>query len=249
MKKVSIVMPSFNQGNFIEDSIQSVLNQTYKNIEFIVMDGGSTDNTVDILKKYDNEITSWRSHKDNGQTAAINEGFKKSTGEYIGWLNSDDKLEKDAIENLVNAFSEGVAIVSGNLKAVYLSANKEEIRFNKQVIDKDFILNGGFKLNQPGSLFSREAAFDVGLLNEDLNYIMDYEFWLKISEKYKIIEIDNLTATHLLHDDCKSMSDFSKTFVPEIQVIRKQFGGRVLSRRSWNLLRIKLGALKKEIFK
>ncbi len=90
--KISIVTPTFNQGNFIEESILSVIEQQYPNLEYIIMDGGSTDNTIEIIKKYESQLTYWVSQKDNGMYDALNRGFKRATGEIMGWLNSDDLL-------------------------------------------------------------------------------------------------------------------------------------------------------------
>ncbi len=94
LPKISIITPSYNQGKFIEETILSVINQQYSNLEFIIIDGGSTDNTVDIIEKYSTQITYWVSEKDEGQSDAINKGFLKATGEIINWLNSDDYLQE-----------------------------------------------------------------------------------------------------------------------------------------------------------
>ena len=98
--KISIVTPSYNQGQFLEDTILSVINQNYSNLEYIIIDGGSNDNSVEIVKKYENRLKYWISEKDFGQTHAINKGFKKSTGEMINWINSDDLLEPNALNIL-----------------------------------------------------------------------------------------------------------------------------------------------------
>ena len=100
MLKISIVVPSFNQGNYLEETFRSIIGQGYPCVEIIVMDGGSTDNSVDVIKKYEKYITYWQSQKDNGQSDAINSGFRKATGDYVTWLNSDDVLLPGALLNI-----------------------------------------------------------------------------------------------------------------------------------------------------
>ncbi len=103
--KISIITPSYNQGCFLKNTIMSILDQGYPNLEYIICDGGSTDNSVDIIKKYENKITFWCSEKDNGQTDAINKGMKKATGDIVGWINSDDVLLPGSLFQIANFFA------------------------------------------------------------------------------------------------------------------------------------------------
>ena len=114
--RISIVTPSFNQGRFLERTILSVLNQNYPNLEYIVMDGGSTDESVEIIKKYENYLAYWISEKDNGQSDAIKKGFQKSTGEILAWLNSDDIYLSGALRGVAGFFRDGkgTEVVYGN---------------------------------------------------------------------------------------------------------------------------------------
>src|SRR5580658_2018681 len=116
LKKISIITPSYNQGQFLEETMLSVFNQGYPNLEYIVIDGGSTDNSVEIIKKYENRLTYWESQKDRGQTHAINKGFEKSTGEIIAWLNSDDVYCENALFIIADFFEKNIEanIVVGN---------------------------------------------------------------------------------------------------------------------------------------
>ena len=104
--RISIVTPSFNQGKYIEQTIQSVLSQNYPNLEYIIIDGGSTDGTVEIIKKYEQQLTYWISEPDKGQTDAINKGFAKCTGEIFNWINSDDYYSPNSLHIVAEVFSE-----------------------------------------------------------------------------------------------------------------------------------------------
>ncbi len=104
--RITIVTPSYNQGQYIEETILSVINQDYPNLEYIIIDGGSSDNTVEIIKKYSDRITYWISEKDNGQAHAINKGFRKATGDILNWLNSDDQLQPGALKIIAQRFGE-----------------------------------------------------------------------------------------------------------------------------------------------
>ena len=125
---VTIITPSFNQGKYIEESILSILNQDYSNIEYIIMDGGSTDNSVDIIKKYESQITYWESKPDKGQTHALNKGFKIAKGDYIGWLNSDDWIQPDLVSKMCKTFSsdDKIGTVYGHLNII----GNEKINYN-----------------------------------------------------------------------------------------------------------------------
>jgi glycosyltransferase involved in cell wall biosynthesis len=117
--KITIITPSFNQGKYIERTIQSVLSQDYPNLEYIIIDGGSTDQTVDIIKKYERHLKYWVSEKDNGQSHAINKGLKYATGDIINWLNSDDYLEPQALNVIAESFNSDIDIFCGYANLIY----------------------------------------------------------------------------------------------------------------------------------
>ena len=186
--KISIVIPSYNQAEFIERSILSVLNQDYPNIELIIIDGGSNDNTVEIIKRYQDNITFWISEKDQGQSDALNKGFKLCSGQIYGWLNSDDVYLPNAFKLVMSAFEK-----YSNKKVVFgdwLSIDK-----NDEVLDLnhafDFSINHfkyeGFHLNAQ-SMFWRESVhkkfskFDINLYNT-MDYQMILEFGINEGQK------------------------------------------------------------------
>ncbi len=246
--KISIVTPSYNQAQFLERTILSVLNQSYSNIEFIIMDGGSADKTVDILKKYNQKITHWESKRDKGQTYAINKGFRMATGEYIGWLNSDDYLEPNVLENIAKGFKTDVNIGTVLGKIFLVNGNGKKIgeRFNKEEITVDSLLNGKVQVNQPGTFHRKIFLEKYGYLDESLNFAMDYELWIRLAQYSKFKQLDIFVANHRFHKLSKTQSEFIK-FIPEIERIRKKYGGKFFCKKTYNIIRIKLGYLRRRL--
>jgi glycosyltransferase involved in cell wall biosynthesis len=246
--KISIVTPSYNQAAFLEETILSVLNQNYPNLEYIIIDGGSTDRSVEIIKKYEKYFAFWVSEPDNGQSHAINKGLKIATGKYFGWLNSDDYLETGALLHIVKGFEdEGVGTICGKIRLVDKNGRCIGIRFNKKISYNE-ILNGTAQINQPGS-FHRKALIDqYGNLDENLNYVMDFELWLRLGRYSDFRQLDIIVANHRLHSVSKTQSEFTK-FFPEIRKVRKKYRGKVICKKSIGILRCKAGFLKKNFFK
>ncbi len=202
--KVTIVTPSFNQGNFIEETILSVLNQDYPNIEYIVIDGASADNTLDILKKYDKKII-WKSEPDNGQTQAINKGFKMATGEILAWQNSDDTYLLETVSIIADFFLKNpdVGMVYGYFN--YIDENGNFL-FTKEIIDFNYrqFACGRFTPPQPTVFFRKSVLEEVGYLNEDLDYSMDTEFYCRIGKKFKIALIPKILGNFRIYPQSKS---------------------------------------------
>ena len=188
LPKISVITVSYNQGEFIRDCIESVKNQDYPNIEHIIVDGGSTDNTIDILKQYAH--LNWVSEPDNGQTHALNKGFKKATGQIIGWLNSDDYYVPGALKIVASQLSEyPVLLAGGNIVDRHgnITGYVPNIERNWFDILKNWIYHSSFL--QPAVFFTKQVLDSVKLddgnyLDEDLHYVMDYELWLRIALKF-----------------------------------------------------------------
>ena len=176
--KISIVTPSYNQGQFIEQTIQSVLNQDYKNYEHIIIDGGSTDNTIDILKKYNH--LQWISEKDSGQSNAINKGFSMAKGEIFAWLNSDDFYEENIFQSIADYFMghKTCNFLYGDITYVDRNGKKafeikgEEITFESLLKNPDLI-------RQPSFFWKKKNFVENGGLDESLDLVMDYDLFLK----------------------------------------------------------------------
>lgn len=195
--KISIVTPSYNQGQFIEETIRSVLLQNYPSLEYIIIDGGSTDNTIEIIKRYESWITYWVSEKDQGQSHAINKGFSMATGEWLGWVNSDDMLAADALRVVVsNGLDGGPDVVAGACEWINTAGNKV-LRYPSSYVPATQMLRIWDSkaclspATQPSIFFRRDLINRLGSLREDLHYIMDWELWLRFranGAKWKCIE-------------------------------------------------------------
>ena len=178
--KISIVTPSYNQGQYIEETILSILNQNYPNLEYFIIDGGSTDNTVDIIKKYEDKITYWVSEPDKGQTDAINKGLQKASGDIVTWLNSDDYYFKDVLSYIAELYvtNKWDNIVFGN--AVFVDEKGQYLTKMKPIVfskEKGDVLKQKVRLPQPASFFTSKMYEKHGL-DDTLHYAMDMDFWL-----------------------------------------------------------------------
>lgn len=220
---VSIITPSFNKGPYIEETILSIRNQTYKNIEHIVIDGGSTDETISILKQYDNDLK-WISEPDNGQSDAINKGWRRAQGEIIAYLNADDTYLPDAVEVVVDYFKRnpetfmvyGDGITTderGNNPRPFLCG---EFSMKGLVFCRDNIF-------QP-SVFLRKEIFDtLGDLDVNLHLAMDFDYWLRIALVYPIAYIQKPLSIAKIYRDAKSSALMHKYVIECEYVLDKLF--------------------------
>lgn len=205
--KISIVTPSYNQGQFIEETIRSVLLQGYPDLEYIIIDGGSTDESVEIIRKYDRWITFWTSEPDSGQTNAINKGFKRSTGEIVAWLNSDDLYTAGALIIAAKAFAErpGSAVIYGDADTI-----DAETTLLSHINSRDFDLQELYRrdyIRQPASFISAEAIKKIGFLDERFHYAMDYDLWIRLGQGGAVMQyIPRKLAWFRLHDCSKTVS-------------------------------------------
>ena len=180
LPRISIVTPSFNQGDFIEETIRSVLLQNYPNLEYIVMDGGSTDDSVAIIRKYERWITHWESAPDRGQSHAINKGFARSTGEILGWLNSDDALAPGALGRVGEVVGRrSSSLVVGDSILTDDSHSLEGRLDRRQPSWKEMAYDAR-TFPQPSVFFTRDLWEAAGPLDEDLYFAMDYRLWLRM---------------------------------------------------------------------
>lgn len=205
MPKISIVTPSYNQCQFLERTIISVLNQNYPNLEYIIIDGGSNDKSVEIIKKYEKYLTYWISEQDQGQSDAINKGFAKSTGQVLAWLNSDDIYLPGALHKIADTFNKNpdAALVYGDY--IKVDSNDRCIALRRQPsFDLKVCLYAYTIAMQPASFFNRETFFEVGGINKSLHYIMDHDLFLRLAQYGKVLNIRDYVAALRVHPASKT---------------------------------------------
>lgn len=206
---VTIVTPSYNQGQFLERTILSVLNQDYPNIEYIVMDGGSNDESFNILKKYNNRISYWESKKDNGQSDAINKGWRMGKGIYCSYLNSDDTLLPDAVRKIVNAFEENrdVGVVYGDYTFVDTNDVVLEEGVGKPTSFRELLIHGQIQfIAQPSSFYRTDLIRRIGYIDQEFHLAMDYDLLVKLSQVSKMLYIPEKVSQFRLHTAAKTSS-------------------------------------------
>ncbi len=228
--KISIITPSYNQGQFLEETMLSVLNQNYPNLEYIVIDGGSTDNSVEIIKKYEKRLKYWVSEKDGGQTDAINKGLRRSNGEIIGWLNSDDTYVPGAFFHVAKAFSahRECVLVHGN--RILIDAQSRVIGWT--VLPPFNPQKGGFTVCSETAFWRREASERAGELKTEIHFAMDLEFFCRLYQPGKFHKSDRFLGCFRCHENNKS-STIAEVGVKEGEREWKRFFGS--DNENWKL--------------
>jgi glycosyltransferase involved in cell wall biosynthesis len=225
--KITVVTPSFNQGEFIEETILSILDQEYPNLEYIIMDGGSTDETVEIIEKYEDRISYWRSEPDGGQAEAIAEGFSRSTGEILAWLNSDDRYENRSLWAAAEAFqkNEELDLFYGDYTLVYPDGGL--MYRNKISYDYNICLYFYMMVAQPASFWSRRIYDEVGGVEPEWRFVMDLNLFLKMGQARKgnrkaFQHVKKSFALFRVHESSKSVDEAGQ-FKPEQKKLKTRF--------------------------
>ena len=222
---VSIVTPSYNQGGFIEDTILSIQNQTYPFVEHIIVDGASTDGTLHILKKYGNKIN-WVSEPDNGETEAVNKGFKIARGEIIGWVSSDNTLELDAIKKVVSFFKEHpeVDMVSGGANIIDKSGKFLEVIYSPKVFSVKRLIRkfGSYGMLEPATFIKKNVLEEVGMLDPSIKYAIEMDLYIRIGMKYNVAHIPPILANVRFHPEATSLRK-SKEVKAEGHMLGKKY--------------------------
>lgn len=210
-------------ARFLEETIQSVLTQDYPHVEYIVIDGGSTDGTLDILRKYETRLH-YESRPDRGQTDAINRGFLKSHGRVFAFLCADDTYLPGAIGKAVRHLLQnpGHAGIYGE---GYLVAEdgRQLSRYPTRQFDPELLKTECF-ICQPAAFLWRDAFAEVGMMNASLNYALDYDLWIRIARRYSLLKVDDYLATSRMHPGSKTLRHRKAVYQHAVQVVKYHYG-------------------------
>lgn len=227
LPKFTIVTPSFNQGPFLEKTILSVLNQGYPNLEYFVIDGGSSDESRAIIERYAKHIDYWVSESDRGQSHAINKGFARASGEMLGWLNSDDQLEPGALHTVAEyaaRFPDSGAFVGYGRKV----DRAGKVVYYKEPAELSFAgfcrWCAGGNFMQPSCFFRRSAWEAAGPLDENVHIALDVDLWLRMVGKVRFQRIEALLSTALAHDQAKTTALRDEMLIDTAIVVIKAGG-------------------------
>jgi glycosyltransferase involved in cell wall biosynthesis len=219
--RISVVTPSYNQGQFIEQTILSVLEQKYPELEYQILDGGSQDGTVTILQKYDAKLSFWRSGKDSGQAAAINEGFQRSSGDILCWLNSDDLYLAHTLDTVAKILAGNVGeplILYGGCELFDDRTGACELR-PAITFDPALIAVSDF-LDQPSTFWTRKAWEIVGPLDESLHYGFDWEWFIRASKVCHFVSLGQTLSRYRIHALHKSRSGGKARWLELLKIVR-----------------------------
>ena len=229
LPKVSIITPSYNQALFLERTIRSVLAQDYPNIEYIIIDGGSSDGSREIIEKYADRLAYWQSQKDKGQTDAINQGFARASGEILVWLNSDDVLYPGAVGAAVSYLQKHpeIGMVYGDCD--WINADDSVIgRFPAAQTDLKKLRRGYVHIPQQASFFRAALWRKVGPLDDSFYFAMDYDLWTRLASHQPLLYVQEVWAGFRLHEGAKSIAADDRCW-PEMLRVHYRDGGKKLS--------------------
>lgn len=221
--------PSFNQARYLEATIQSVLSQNYPRLEYIIVDGGSTDGSVEIIKKYESKLAWWVSEKDQGQTDAINKGFAHAKGDFLAWLNSDDTYESNALSSAVKFLQTHPEVGLAYGDANYINEDGRVIgRFPAAQTDLIRLRRGFVHIPQQAAFFRADLWRAVEPLDPSFYFAMDYDLWVRLARRSQVKYIPQMLANFRLHTSGKTISADDRCW-PEMLRVHYRDGGKFLS--------------------
>ncbi len=222
---VSIVVPSFNQAEFLDEALGSLMAQRDQIHELIVMDGGSTDGSKEIIEGYQSELTHWQSEKDDGQSDAIINGFKRATGDILAWVNSDDALLPAAVRSMREAFESNpeTGMIEGD--TIIIDQDSKIIRCDRRAGPSDRWARFGYmRAHQPSTFFRRSLYESVGGIDQSMHCTMDTDLWYRMLPSANAIRLEKFIGVHRIHTDAKGESEqWKKQYADERSILDQRY--------------------------
>ncbi len=235
--KISVITPSYNQAEFLELTIRSVLLQHYPNLEYIIIDGGSRDRSVEIIRKYEPWLKYWVSEPDRGQSHAINKGLARATGEILCWLNSDDYYLPGTLLTVARTLGRGAGnyALAGHCLKVYTD-HRPAVLLEGRYRDRRRLLQfwKGYQMHQPTIFWRREVFEKVGWIDESMNLIMDFDYWARVSEHFNFFTVDQTLAGCHYHELAKTGDAYAR-YHADLKKHSRRYWGSKLSFEFWYL--------------
>lgn len=222
LPRITVVTPSFNQAQYLEQTIRSVLDQGYANLEYIIADGGSTDGSADIIRRYADRLAWWVSEKDNGQSHAINKGFSHASGDLYGYINSDDVLYPGALDTVAKAYAGGAKWIVGWVQTIEVDGGQWPQLPEKMTGPADWFVRN--PVPQQASFWAADFWKTLGPFREDLRYTFDYEYWLRLRIRAGVEPaiVHRCLGSYRLHANSKTVSEWD-AFEPEFARSRETY--------------------------